>query len=46
MRGLLRRYRTLRDLGVGRIASLRAAWRAEHGKVPDVGNWPEPENGQ
>jgi hypothetical protein len=41
---LLRRYRTLRSLSVGRIASMRAAWRVEHGRL-DEGDWPEPEDG-
>lgn len=40
LKGLLRRYRTLRSLGVGRIASMRAAWRVDFGRVPDDGEWP------
>ena len=40
---LLRRYRILRSLGVGRIASVRAAWRVSYGRLPEQGHdWPEP----
>ena len=40
---LLRRYRAVRSLGFGRIASMRAAWRVEHGSVGvDESDWPEP----
>ena len=42
MSALHRRYRTLRSLGVGRIASMRAAWRVEYGRVPEHEEWPEP----
>ena len=40
MRGLLRRYRTLRALGVGRIASMWATWRVTLGPEPEGNNWP------
>jgi hypothetical protein len=36
----LRCYRTLRDAGVGRIASARAAWRVTFGPEPEDGDWP------
>jgi hypothetical protein len=42
VRGLLDRYRILHFLGVGRIVSMRATWRVEHGRLPDGENWPEP----
>ena len=40
VRGLLRRYRTLRDLGVGGVASARAAWRVTFGPEPEGAEWP------
>jgi hypothetical protein len=40
MRALLRRYRTLRSIGVGRIASMRTAWRVEHERMPKGEDWP------
>ncbi len=41
MNTLLRRYRTLRDLGVGRVASMRADWRVTFGPEPEYEDWPE-----
>ena len=39
MSALLRRYRALR---CGRVASIRAAWSVEHGRLPEYEGWPEP----
>ena len=38
---LLRRYRALRSMGVGRVASVRAAWRVTFGPEPKEEDWPE-----
>lgn len=42
MCALLRRYRTLRSPGVGRIASMRAVWRVTFGPEPKYEECPEP----
>lgn len=41
LRAFRRGYRTLRDAGVGRVASLRAALRVAFGPDPKHEDWPE-----
>ena len=41
MIALLRHYRTLRSLGVGRIRSAHVAWRVLYGRLPEDDR-PEP----
>ena len=43
MSAVLRHYRTLRELSVGRIASMRAAWRVTFGPELEYEEGPEPE---